>query len=147
MLSRNPVEAGHEETRAEILERAGGPVEQLERMEIALSPVGRDQRRRKVERFGANRRQVRFKFVAQKEGLQKRRGELGKRRVRIEPGDINLWQLGRDVQPSVRGSAVAQGLTERRRLGPAARADEFHAATSLSPAPSNLTPSEATGAR
>ena len=46
-------------------------MKQLKRLKVWVFRIGRDERCRKVESFGANRRQVRFKFVADKEGQQK----------------------------------------------------------------------------
>ena len=144
-----PVEAGHQEARAEILERAGRAVEQLERAQARPRGIGRDERRRKIERLArrspADRRQ---------RDRRRRRARRSARRTRraapphrAQPDRRRIGSAGTYSPPS--GAAplrIASLSADRRR--PAARADELHAARrAVAPALAAVTPRQATGAR
>ncbi len=83
-LSGKPVEAAHEEAGAEILEGAGGPVEELDCVQARLLRVRHDDRNREVEGFGADCGKVGSERIAFEERFQQLRSELCQRCVRIE---------------------------------------------------------------
>ena len=95
---RSRGQAGGEEARAEILERGGRAVEQLEH--VVVRRRQRQQRRGEVEGFAADRRQFVRQRVAGEERSDESRGGVG--------------QVAAEFQRT-RGSAALRARTGRRR--------------------------------
>ena len=145
-IGAEPVEAGHEEPRPEILERAGRPMKQLECLEGRPFRIGSCERRRKIESLRANFPQLMFEPVAGKKWLKKLRCKVGERSMRFELPPVGNGNGLRHVEAAVWRSPAEQHLANRIRHTGSARTNEPHA-DSASPTRSTRTPAEATGAR
>jgi hypothetical protein len=111
--SAKAVEAGHQEARAEILERAGRPVKQLEDAKPRIGRVGNDQRRREIERFRAQGGQGITERIAFEEGREQGRAERRQPRPLVPPGRIEFHLPGWHIEPAVRCGAATDRLRDR----------------------------------
>ena len=70
-----PLETAHQEARAEILERAGRAVKQLERVQTWLGRIRDDERNREIEALRADRAELAFEHIAREERREQSRRE------------------------------------------------------------------------
>ena len=135
-----PVETGHQEARAEILEGAGRAVEQFEHAAAVGESFDLD---REVEGAGTNGVKVELEFVAREEGSKEVGGEVGKAKRRIA---VATKLLFRQVKSAVGGGPGADCLSQRdgRRLA-AGRDEACHYTVSNRVA--SLAPALSSGAR
>ncbi|MCW0460882.1 hypothetical protein NB717_001950 [Xanthomonas sacchari] len=117
-----PGQTGGQEARAEVLERGGRPMEQLQR--VVAGRGQRLQRRGEVEGLRADGRQFRSQSVAIEERRQQIRGGLGEAGTGAQVAGGGQ-ALG-DVQAAIGGESGGDGLAERDRRCGVTGGDEVH---------------------
>ena len=136
-----PAEGAGEEARAEVLERRGRPVKELEDRQPPI--IGeRYQRGREVERLARQCRQLRVeRIVGEERGQQ----ALGHRGQLARPGEVfgaELRPVPGDIEPAVTRQSLEQRRAEALVRGAAARAvkeDVAHGAHGTTRAPTAFT--------
>ncbi|MNU98853.1 hypothetical protein D3C71_889740 [compost metagenome] len=115
-------QAGRQEACAEILERCGGAVEQLQH--VVAGRTQRAQRRGEVEGLFAQARQLRLQCIAS-EIQREHRGGIGGQRSLRRPR-TRLRALRRHVQAAIGGQARSDGLAQGGRRRSMAGGNEVH---------------------
>ena len=131
-----PFERGRQEARAEILERAGRPVKQLEHAGVgrARARAARAARESRTPR-GRSRASSAASGSPAANGASSRSAIAGSAADRGKSVHDSAGSALRDEQPAVRRDALQDRVAQRDRRGPAARADESHRIRSTIVAP------------
>src|SRR5688572_23614483 len=126
LIAADALHARGQEARAEILEGAGRSMEQLQHRQRRRRVRQTQERRREVERFVADRRQLGSQRIAGCERRQQSRGDLRQLDVGFELPRREVRKFLGNVQPAVRRDAARDGFAKRHGLIGVAGADVMH---------------------
>ncbi len=126
LTAPDALHARGKEPRAEILERAGRAVKQLQHRQRRRCVRQADQRRRKIEGFVTDRRHVFGEWVVGCERRQQARADLRQLHVGLEVPRREMREFLRNVQPAVGRDAARNSFAERDGVVGVACADVLH---------------------